>query len=116
LKKVWAKPHVIGTPVSPQQAVNKETGVSPFEFVFGSVDAEYMRLPEQSKVELKAGTYLKILNDNLKTIREEATIVQEREQEKRQEVGAGANEYQVGDFVLRKVKKMVDKDSKLQPL
>jgi hypothetical protein len=116
LKKIWAKPHVMGTvQFLLNEAINKETGVSPFEYVFGSVDYTYFKLPEAGEERVKTGTYLQILNDNLKVIREEAMQVQTSEQLKRKEKGAGENEYQIGDFVLRKVRKMVDKESKLQP-
>jgi hypothetical protein len=116
LKKIWAKPQVISLiQFMLNEAVNAETGLSPFEYVFGSVDAKYFLLPDDTNMEMKSGVYMTQLNDNLRVIREEAQRIQLREQEKRLVHGAGDNAYQVGDLVFRKVEKMVDKVSKLTP-
>jgi hypothetical protein len=69
LKKRWSKPHVIATiQYIMNSEVNKETSVSPYEYVFGSEDARYFRLPESDESEL-TGKYLKTLNENIKLVR-----------------------------------------------
>jgi hypothetical protein len=116
LAHCWSKPQVISTvQFLLNEALNNETGLSPFEYVFGSVDSKYLVLPNASDVSTKTSQYMKALNDNLKIIREEARVITEREQEKRLVNGAGENSYQKGDLVFRRVEKMVDRTSKLQP-
>jgi hypothetical protein len=116
LKKIWARPQVISLiQFMLNEAVNAETGLSPFEYVFGSVDSKYFLLPDDTNTKMKSGVYITQLNDNLRIIREEAQRIQLREQEKRLVHGAGSNAYQIGDLVLRRVEKMVDKDAKLTP-
>ena len=55
------------------------------------------------------------LNENLEIVREEAMKIQSEEQLKREKEGSGLNAYQEGDMVFRRVRKMVDKATKLTP-
>ena len=117
LEASWSEPYVISTvQFLLNDQVNKETGVSPFEFVFGTPDSKYFRLPmgESSSPEVTA-EYVKALNRHIGAIREEAAKVTLEQQSKRQIEGAGDNSYQPGDLVLRKVEKLRNKPSKLTP-
>jgi hypothetical protein len=116
LIKCWSKPHVISmVQFLLNEASNAETGISPFQYVFGTVDAKYLVLPDADGIAGKSSIYLKTLNHNLTVIREEAKLVTEREQSKRLIEDAGKNLYQVGDFVFRHVERMVDRSTKLMP-
>ena len=117
LIKIWSRPHVIcAVQFLLNEQVNSETGISPFEFVFGSDDVRYFSLPEGDDLKVRAGSFLQLLNRNLSAIRSEARKIQSVEQEKRL-IGGGetVNAYQPGDYVLRKVTKMMDKVAKLTP-
>ena len=103
LKKIWSKPQVIATiQFIMNSEINRETSVSPYEYVFGSDDAKYFRLPvavEDNDLPVK---YLQNLNTNLQMIRAVAKKVQEDNQRQRleEDVDAGANSYQIGDMVF----------------
>jgi len=97
LKKCWSKPHVLGIV---QFILNSErsaeTGVSPFEYTFGSSDAPYFKLPDPDGVQ---GEYLRLLNQDLERIRQAAQEVQ-RNQQLQRVSGEVLNTYSVGDYVL----------------
>jgi hypothetical protein len=116
LIKVWSKPHVIScVQFLLNEAVNGETGVSPFEHMFGSLDASYFTLPTKELVGA-SGSFIRALNENLKAVREEASRIVLGEQVKRLKDGAGRNSYQIGDLVFRRTQKMVDRKDKLSPV
>lgn len=52
----------------------------------------------------------------MKVVREEASRIVLEEQQRRQKEGEGQNSYQVGDLVLRRTEKMVDRKDKLSPV
>ena len=103
--RIWAEPHVLGII---QFIINdeksKETGISPFKYVFGTVDAPYFRLPELMEDEVKANAQLSLLDEHLNTIREAAANVQRKRQDRRSSAKpeAGREQYAVGDFVLKR--------------
>ncbi len=77
LQKIWAKSQVISlVQFMLNEAVNAETGLSPFEYVFGSVNSKYLVLPDAVGMKMKYGLYINQLNDNLRVIREEAQLIQ----------------------------------------
>ena len=97
LLKIWSKPHVISIiQFILNDEVNRETGLSPFHYVFGSEDVRFLVLPSDD-LRSSSKSFLDTLNTHLKVVR------------------GGLNNYQVGDLVLRKVEKMVDRASKLTP-
>jgi hypothetical protein len=88
---IWAQPHVLGIIqfiINDQKS--KETGISPFRYVFGSVDAPYFRLPELMEDGAKANAQLRLLDDHLKTVREAAAEVQRKQQDRRSSAVPGA--------------------------
>jgi hypothetical protein len=112
---MWSKPHIMSmVQFLLNDAVNEETGVSPFEFVFGSRDKKFFILHEALDSTCTS-KFMEALNGNLRDIRHEAEKVQGARQDSRKTEGAGANSYQVGDLVLRKLEKMVNKATKLTP-
>lgn len=116
LKKVWSKPHIITTiQFILNSEVSKETSVSPYEYVFGSDDAKYFKLPATMDNCDAANQYICKLNDNLKHIRQIAKNVQEKYQKQRQESNpdAGKNSYQLGDKILIDESKLHNKKDKL---
>ena len=47
VKDRWSEPHIIGiVQFILNSEVSAETGVTPFEYTFGSFDAKYLQLPE----------------------------------------------------------------------
>ena len=112
LKKIWAKPHVIGIiQFLLNSERSSETGVSPFQYTFGSKDAEYMVLPA-SDGEYKS-EYMKMLNEDLIKVREAAEKVQQLHQQKR--ISMPPNTYQIGDYVLFDEASKGFRDQKLKP-
>ncbi|MFN9915727.1 MAG: hypothetical protein ACK53L_24260, partial [Pirellulaceae bacterium] len=112
LKKIWAKPHVIGIiQFLLNSERSSETGVSPFQYTFGSRDAEYMVLPA-STAEYKS-EYMKMLNEDLIKVREAAARVQQLHQQKR--ISMPPNTYQIGDYVLFDEASKGFRDQKLKP-
>ena len=113
LKRCWSKPHVIGII---QFLLNSErsteTGITPFQYLFGSVDAKYMILPPDS--EKHHAGYLKLLNEDLLKVRQAAKKVQEIEQEKRN-THEILNAYAVGDYVLFDEASKGFREEKLKP-
>ena len=113
LKKIWSKPHVLGII---QFLINSEksseTGVSPFQYVFGSTDSEYMILPASTGK--YQANYLEMLNEDLFKIREAAKKVQELEQRKRNK-DAVLNTYVAGDYVLFDEASRGFREQKLKP-
>jgi hypothetical protein len=116
LRQCWSKPQVVATiQFILNSEASRETSMSPFEYVFGSVDAAYFKMPECVDDPEWSKEYLRVLNENLRAVREVAKLVQEKEQSKRTmaDPDAGVNSYQVGDYVLVDEKKMGTRKSKL---
>ena len=83
LQNVWSKPHVIcAIQFLLNEAVNRETGLSPFHYVFGSEDVRFLVLPSDDLV-TSSGTFLRTLNGHLKLVREEAEGDQEGAREEK---------------------------------
>jgi len=97
--------------------VSSETGLSPFQYVFGTVDIPYFRLGELTMDESSAAGYVSILNENLQKIRAVAMDVQRKIQDKRKSATPAhtLNEYQPGDLVLLRLDPTQHKPNKLYP-
>jgi hypothetical protein len=92
-------------------------GLTPFQLKYGTEDAEYFRLPEELEPGARCHSYLKLLDQNLKIVREISLKAQKDIAEERR-LGAGEpSKYEEGDLVLWNPKeKPTDKlDSKLTP-
>ena len=118
LRNNWANPVIIATvQFIMNSEISKETSVTPFEYVFGSYDAKFFRLPYDISNTTEMPRYLEVLNENLRLVREVAEEVQKKEQQRRlmELPEAGLNSYQIGDMVLVDDKKMGNLKSKLHP-
>ena len=114
LRKIWSKPHVIGII---QFILNSErsaeTGVSPFEYVFGSADLKHFIMPE-TDLPGTVSQYLNALNNDLRTVRQAARQVQEKVQATRMgdEI---TNTYVTGDLILFDESSRGRREEKLKP-
>jgi len=98
VKGSWSKPHVLGIiQFLLNSEISAETGLTPFQYIFGTVDATYFTLPDLP-IETH-GEYLRMLNTDLLQIREAAQQIQREEQQKRIS-DVALNSYAVGDLVL----------------
>jgi hypothetical protein len=82
--------------------VSNETGLSPFHAHFGTEDNTYLRLPEVSGTADNAQAFVKLLDDDLKTL---WTVSRTHQQSLIQKRGGNTdeslqNQYQPGDLVL----------------
>jgi hypothetical protein len=93
-----------------------ETGTTPFEFLFGSLDAKFLRLPNLHSKQV-ANKFIGELDRNLKGIREAAwEVISKMNKTRLREVPNQCNnQYQVGDFILVDDREMGRKKSKLAP-
>jgi hypothetical protein len=80
--------------------IHSETGFSAFELKFGSVDKKYMILPDDDLLHNNAPDVLKLLNDDIKSIRDISYKWQQDLVRKRENSRHTMNKYQPGDFVL----------------
>ena len=101
MKGCWSKPHIIGiVQFIMNSEVSKETNISPYEYTFGTNDAEYFRLPRTSDTDpVASSVFLDMLNKDLQMVRESAKEVQQIEQRKRMK-DSPLNTYVVGDYIL----------------
>jgi hypothetical protein len=114
LANVWSRPQVIGViQFLLNSQVSAETGFSPFDFLFGTLDAKWLRLPEVGRLRDASSEFLRALDGSIEDIRQAALGVLKKVQEKR--LKAVSNGYQVGDFVLVDAKAMDWRKGKLAP-
>jgi hypothetical protein len=111
---IWSRPHVIGiVQFIVNSQISGETGKSPFDYLFGTLDAKWLRLPEVSRSKDVSSGFLKALDESIKDVRDAAYQVVSRVQAKR--LQQAKNLYQVGDMVLLNAKAMGIRSSKLAP-
>lgn len=114
IRKSWSKPSVLGIiQFMLNNNESAETGKTPFEYLFGSLDAKYLKLPDVHSSIPSSNKFLSALNDNIRTIREAAAEVTAKIQGERKK--EAENTYQVGDLVLLNDKLMNIKKDKLSP-
>ena len=96
---------------------SSETGLSPFEFTFGTIDKPYFKLSDAVSDSVDTTEYLSLINQNLRTIREIACDVQRKIQAKRKSKTPPETltEYQPGQLVLFQPNSSKFKPSKLYP-
>ncbi len=112
LKKIWSKRHIIGIiQFLLNSEKSSETDVAPFQYIFGSNDAEYMFLPVSA--ETYQSDYMSMLNEDLFKAREAAKKVQQLQQKKR--ISTPPNTYQIGDYVLFDEASRGFREQKLKP-
>ena len=82
--------------------IHSETGVRPFEAKFGTFDATYLRLPEQLDAKLATPKFIRMLDQDLRTVREISTKFQQELIQQRTSVTPveQQNVFQPGDLVL----------------
>ena len=111
---IWSRPHVLGVvQFILNSQVSGETGKSPFDYIFGTVDAKWLKLPNLDASLDTSNGFLRALEENLMGIREAAVDVVTRMQRAR--LKESLNSYKVGDMVLVNAKTMGVKSSKLSP-
>ena len=114
IAEVWSKQYVIGVvQLIINSQISGETGVSPLEYLFGSVDAKWLRLPDLNVSKEVSNKFIKELDENIRRVREASFGVLTRMQEKRMK--KIENSYKVGDLVLVDMKAMGRKKEKLLP-
>lgn len=119
--KIWSKPQVIGTiQFILNSEVSSETNVSPFDYLFGSIDAKFFTLPDITTNIDTSNKFLNELNSNIKMIRDVANEIQQKIQENRLKENTGRdsileelNTYKIGDYVFVNNKTMNMKKFKL---
>lgn len=110
----WSKPQVLGViQFIINSQISGETGKSPFDYLFGSVDSKWLKLPDLDFSKDISNQFIKALDENIRNIREAAYDVIARIQNKR--LKQAVNNYQIGDFVLVDAKAMNMKSNKLAP-
>ena len=97
--------------------VSSETGVVPFQAVFGTVDATYFCLPEGGADVHDLHTYVKLLDDNIALLKDissrfQANIVRQRTAKT---PAFQQNQYQPGDLVLFRLNPETHLPTKLTP-
>lgn len=95
--------------------ISKGTKLSPFHYMFGSFDHQYLKIPQLMDDEVLANDFARELDEHLNKIREVAKSVQMKQMRLEKHPTAGINKYQVGDLVLENVNTSKFKKFKLQP-
>ncbi len=84
IRKSWSKPSVLGIiQFMLNNNQSAETGKSPFEYLFGSLDAKYFRLPDVQSSIPTSNKFLSALNENIRTVREATAEVTKKIQDER---------------------------------
>ena len=105
LEERWDEPLVLSViEFHLNNSVSQETDVRPFEAKFGTPAGTYYRLPSELSPDQASSQFLRLLNDDLKTIGEiisktNAKVITARRGAETEET---TNEYQPGDFVLHR--------------
>jgi hypothetical protein len=95
--------------------VHTQTGISPFVATFGSEAGTYMRMPANLPPDGITPAFVKLLDDDLKTIRELSNTAQLAAIAKRAVLTDPAlqNQFQVGDYVLFQRNPLVPREPKI---
>jgi hypothetical protein len=92
----------------------KETGISPFQYIFGTYDAKHLVFPGVFPTRAESLQYLRRLDEDLESIRNAAKAVQEKVQLGRKREDP-LNTYVTGDYILFDEKSTGGVTSKLKP-
>jgi hypothetical protein len=90
---------------------HSESGLTPFEATFGSHVATYFRMPAQLEDKERTHTFVRLLDENLRTLREISQIHQSQIKEARlaKTPEEKQNQFCPGDFILFKPKTVESK-------
>jgi hypothetical protein len=97
--------------------VSSETGLSPFEAHFGSDDATYLKVPSNLSPNKQQHEFLRLLNDNLKTLTAASKNFQDDivKSRTRNNDPDNQNMFQPGDYVLLQQDASQPRSTKLAP-
>jgi hypothetical protein len=95
----WSKPYVIGVvQFLINSQISGETGVTPYRYLFGSIDESWLKIPNLNTSKRSSNSFLQELDSNIRIIREAAYGVLGKIQSKREK--EALNTYEIGDFLL----------------
>lgn len=101
IKDRWSDPTVIGWISFIMNSFNdSESGASPYDLTFGSKARKNFDFPKNVLDRSNASDFLKLLDDDLDTIRSAALTYQQDQVNKRVDSDFKQNQFQAGDFVL----------------
>ena len=104
LKDCWADPMLISlVQFHFNSSASREAGIIPFAAMFGSVDETYYQLDPQVPASQLQAQYLKLLDKNLKIVREISAAHQAEIASTRTAGNAYRNQFAVSDLVLKTV-------------
>ena len=104
IKERWSSPSVIGwVTYLMNKFDNGESGMSPYELMFGSDVARNLRFPAEALNGKHVPEFLKQLNTDLETLKRIAFEYQQRLVAKRTEKNEKQNLYQPGDLIFHKL-------------
>lgn len=118
LVNIRSKTHIIGIiQFILNDEHNNEIGISPFQFTFGLKRAKFFQIPQAMEDKVKSKQLLNELDEHLKLVRLVAEAVQLKEQQARLEKNYlnPNNQYQEGDYVLKRNDPTKFKKNKLDP-
>jgi len=105
IKEKWSDPKVIGLiQLHFNNSISAETGIRPFEALFGSVDEFYYSIPEDQDPKTYMTEYVKRLDEALRQLRSISTKHQQKLVQHRVDANKKHNQFQVGDLVLKSVR------------
>jgi hypothetical protein len=102
LKDSWSDPLLISlVQFHFNSSISRETGVAPFAAMFGSIDQTYFQLDPTIPASQLQTQYLKLLDKNLKIIREISSAHQDKIVSERVVGNAHRNQFAVTDLVFK---------------
>jgi hypothetical protein len=104
IKERWSSPSVIGwVTYIMNKFDDSESGVSPYELMFGSDVARNLRFPQETLSGKHVPAFLKQLNSDLETLRDIAFKYQQDLVKKRTSQNEEQNVYQPGDLIFHRL-------------
>ena len=104
LKDEWSDPLILGLiQFHFNSSLSREAGIAPFHAMFGSQDDTYYSLDPKLAIKDIQTSYIQLLDQSLKTLREISSKHQAHIAKERLSRNKGMNQFVVGDLVLKTV-------------